>query len=118
MARTDFNNYRNYIEPNYKFGPGYREPAEIGDEFNSFSNSIIDKDFGEAIKTHANPKNSYNFSSHMGQAMRYIDAAKDEYIKAVFAFYAEKDVASPATDSTVVGRGGGVIDSNSSSKNE
>ena len=91
MARTNFDNYRNYIEPNYKFGQGYRKPDEIRQEFNEFANALIEKDFGEAIKAGVEPKNAYNFNSHMGQALRYLDAAKDECVKAVLAFHAEKD---------------------------
>lgn len=91
MARTNWTKYKNYIEPNYKIETDkYRTPSAIRDEFNNFSNAIIEKDFGAAQSQQLDPNNPYHFEAHMGQYLRYLDAAKDEYCKAVLGFYASK----------------------------
>ena len=79
----------NYIEPAYAVSDGYRSPGKIRQEFDDFFERIKTVDFPPE-KTDAPPKFPYAFSAHIGQAARYLDAAKDEYVKAVLAAYCNK----------------------------
>jgi len=80
----------NYIEPDYEVGTDYRDPREIRIAFNEFFEDMKTEDFGDENNRAMIPKNGYAFNAHLGQAARYLDAAKDEYAKAVLAAYCVK----------------------------
>lgn len=89
-SRVEWETYENYIEPDYKIGDNYRGSHSIRCDFNNFSNGLIEKDFGDAKKLNMKPvNNTYNI--HMINFLSHLDAAKDEYAKAVFAFFCDKD---------------------------
>lgn len=90
MARTvNWKNYEDYISPQYTNTDNHRSLQTIKNEFNSFSNGVISKDFSEGTKKTVEPKHPYQFAGHLGSFLRYLDAAADEYAKALAAFYAE-----------------------------
>jgi hypothetical protein len=74
-----------YIDPKYP-APEQFSVICVRGEFNKFCNKMI-KDVTNS-ETDA-PKNPYAFNTHFGQFKRALDNAKDEYIKALFAFHCE-----------------------------
>lgn len=81
--------FEDYIEPDYEVGTGYASPAEIRGEVNAFVNSVLHKHLGGDNGTKP-IANAYAFNSHLGQAMRYFDAGKDELVKAILAAHCTK----------------------------
>lgn len=97
----DIANFVDYIDPNYASTTRVNV-ADIRKEFNNFSNSLLRGAIGGEDPT-IRPSNPYTYNAHMGQFIRYFDAAKvrvyckyfeqtkDEYVKALLAFYAKKE---------------------------
>ena len=81
--------FTDYVEPNYEVGAGYASPAEIRAEVNEYLNALLAKHFG-GDNGNKSIANAYAFNAHLGQAMRYFDAAKDEFVKAVLAAHCKK----------------------------
>lgn len=74
----------NYIDPNYEKCDKF-DVVAIRKLFNDFSNHLLGLLHKEGKM---DPNNPYFFNSHSGQYERYLDAAKDEFIKAMFAMHA------------------------------
>jgi len=85
-VHSSVKNLVNYINPNYANCEAVN-PGEIAKTFNSFVNTLLIKGIPSTAE---NPKNAYDFNAHMGQFVRHMDAALNEYTKGLLAFYAEK----------------------------
>lgn len=89
VLASEVRSFVDFVEPNYKMlAKEHRNPAEVRAVWNDFWNNQLAQDFtvvGEKAK------NLYFFNSHMGNAARQFDSAKDEWVKAVLAFHCERD---------------------------
>ena len=74
-------NFENYIDPNYGHVTEV-DIEKITKEFQTFLSTSFTR-----VPDVGTPKSPYNYNAHMGQFVRFLDAAKDEYIKGVLAFH-------------------------------
>jgi hypothetical protein len=80
MASHKRNHY-NFLDPDYQDSSKVNA-AEERKVFNDFLNAMLDR-----IPNEGEPKSSYLYNSHMGNFVRLLDNAKDEYVKAKLAYH-------------------------------
>ena len=86
-------NYQSFINPNYA-KVNEVNGWEIAKEFQAFEDRCL-----EQIPDEGAPKSSYLYNSHMGAFARSLDEAKDHFVKAKLAFFAEVNSGdSPSVD--------------------
>ena len=74
-------NYETYIDPEYGNVEEVDE-GKITENFQFFLAQAL-----AVVPNEGGPKSAYNYNAHMGQFVRYLDAAKEEYRKALLAFH-------------------------------
>ncbi len=79
-------NFRGYIEPNYKFCDKV-DATRTRAVFQEFLDQCL-----ATLPDDGTPKNGYAYNAHMGAFVRALDNAKDEFVKAQQAFFAEKNM--------------------------
>ena len=77
-------NFIQFIEPEYAHVEKV-DPAAFRAKFQKFMNECL-----EEIPDNGAPLDGYGYNAHMGNFARLLDSAKDEFVKASFAFYAMK----------------------------
>lgn len=79
-----------YIAPEYEGDDAVASDWVIREKLGKFVDKLLKDHFGGRHSDHV-IKNSYEFSAHLGQAMRYLDAAVSELDSAErAAFYAKR----------------------------
>ena len=80
-------NYLGYVHPQRAaVSADVFDPREESAMFERFLRERLDR-----IPNDKEPADAYAYNSHMGAFLRALDQAKDEYLKAVHAYYAARD---------------------------
>jgi hypothetical protein len=84
--------YANFIDPNYKHVEQV-SGWETAKTFEAFQQARLDE-----IPNEGAPADSYMYNTHMGNFVRTLDQAKDAFVKAKLAFFAERGSGAEKKD--------------------